>query len=205
MQGAVLVLSCSGGATSLFFCPLFFFFGLPGVSSEGWKGRDNTHELYISSSQSSLLPLEPYSTKRTAQHTLKEGEEITNMEAEGTEPWMFILVQSVLGPTFPHKYLCSAWEALFASVRDEIISTWRHIKVMLISWYSATEYEGQSFQTYKAVPWESTPVFALIFFVFFYYNMQKWKRCLPTAAEGKSDKNEEPSFIQSNPETEMRQ
>lgn len=74
LAGAVLLLSCSAGATSLFFCP---FFSCP-VSSEGWKGGDNTHELYTSSLQTSLFPLKPYSTKRTAQHTFKEGEEITN-------------------------------------------------------------------------------------------------------------------------------
>lgn len=42
-------------------------------------------------------------------------------------------------------------------------------------------------------------------FFFSYYNMQKWKRGLPIAAERKSNKSEEPSFIQSNPETEMRE
>lgn len=125
LPGAVLLLSCSAGVTSLFFCP---FFSCP-VSSEGWKGGDNTHELYASSLQTSLFPLKPYSTKRTAQHTFKEGEEITNMEAEGIEPWMFIL-----GLTLTHKYICSAsWKPLFPSVRDEIISTWRYAKVMSIS------------------------------------------------------------------------
>lgn len=35
--------------------------------------------------------------------------------------------------------------------------------------------------------------------------MQNWKRCLPTAAKGKLDNSEEPPFIQSNPEREMKE
>lgn len=35
--------------------------------------------------------------------------------------------------------------------------------------------------------------------------MQKWKRCLPTAAKGKLDNSEKSSFIQPNPEREMKE
>lgn len=58
---------------------------------------------------------------------------------------MFILIQAVLGLTLTHKYLCCAtWEPLFPSVRDEIISTWRHVKVMLISSQQQNMREGIS-------------------------------------------------------------
>lgn len=159
--GAVLVLSCSAGATSLFFYPFFF--------CPAWcllwrvKGRrQHPWALHLISSNLTPSPGALQHKKNVTAYTLRRSQ--TNMEAEGTEPWMFILVQSVLGLTFTHEYLCSAsWEPLFASVRDETISSWRHVKVML-NQFTAAEYQGRSFQAYKVVPWESILALGLFWF-----------------------------------------
>lgn len=126
LAGAVLLLSCSAGVTSLFFCPFF-----PALSPLKGEREETT----LMSSMPHLFRPHSFPWSLIAQKGLhstllkKVKRSQTNMEAEGIEPWMFIL-----GLTLTHKYICSAsWKPLFPSVRDEIISTWRYAKVMSIS------------------------------------------------------------------------
>lgn len=155
----------------LFFC--LFLSALLGVSSEGWKGGDNTHELYTSYAQTSLLSLEPYSTKRTAQHILKEDEEITNKHGSWGNRALNVYAGTVCtGTTLTHKYFCSAsWEPLFPSVRDEIISTWKHVKVMSIS--SQQQNIREDLSKHTKLYHESLSQHLVSFFWVLYYNMQK--------------------------------
>ena len=100
-----------------------------------WRVKGRTQHSwtpYLSSANPTLSP-RAYSTKRTAQHILREGEEVTNKHGSWGNRALNDHTSTVYRLCGHPTPVNISWEPLFPSVRDQIISTWRHVKVMSIS------------------------------------------------------------------------